>query len=118
MSVEYPPWPHFSEDEIKAVEAVLRSGKVNYWTGPENRLFEEEFAVAVGCDRAIACWSFCQDKIMTTGGEGGMITLNDEDLWEEAWSLKDRGQNGGSSEGGGKVAVGNMNSNLNMPESG
>jgi dTDP-4-amino-4,6-dideoxygalactose transaminase len=37
-------------------------------------------------------WSFCQDKIMTTGGEGGMITTNDEDLWKRMWSLKDHGK--------------------------
>lgn len=40
----------------------------------------------------IGCWSFCQDKIMTTGGEGGMITLNDRDLWSRIWSLKDHGK--------------------------
>lgn len=37
-------------------------------------------------------WSFCQDKIMTTGGEGGMLTLNREDWWRAAWSYKDHGK--------------------------
>lgn len=40
----------------------------------------------------IAAWSFCQDKIMTTGGEGGMITTNNQDLFEAVWALKDHGQ--------------------------
>ncbi|ABR73479.1 aminotransferase [Actinobacillus succinogenes] len=40
----------------------------------------------------IAAWSFCQDKIMTTGGEGGMVTTNDKDLWNKMWSYKDHGK--------------------------
>lgn len=41
----------------------------------------------------IGAWSFCQDKIMTTGGEGGMLTCNDEDLWKRMWAYKDHGKN-------------------------
>ena len=41
----------------------------------------------------IAAWSFCQDKIMSTGGEGGMVTTNDESLWKKMWSYKDHGKN-------------------------
>ena len=41
----------------------------------------------------IGAWSFCQDKIMTTGGEGGMVTTNDEELWGKMWSYKDHGKN-------------------------
>ncbi|ALH94708.1 DegT/DnrJ/EryC1/StrS family aminotransferase [Acinetobacter equi] len=41
----------------------------------------------------IGAWSFCQDKIMTTGGEGGMVTTNDENLWKAMWSYKDHGKN-------------------------
>jgi len=37
-------------------------------------------------------FSFCQDKIMTTGGEGGLVTTNDTDLWNLAWSFKDHGK--------------------------
>ena len=40
----------------------------------------------------VGCWSFCQDKIMTTGGEGGMVTTNDAALWSRMWSLKDHGK--------------------------
>ncbi|TCB80439.1 DegT/DnrJ/EryC1/StrS family aminotransferase [Acinetobacter sp. ANC 4173] len=41
----------------------------------------------------IGAWSFCQDKIMSTGGEGGMVTTNDENLWKKMWSYKDHGKN-------------------------
>jgi len=213
--LEFAPWPYFEEDEIEAAVAVLRSGKVSYWTGQEGRRFEEEFAQATGTRHAIcvangtlalelalhalgigrgdevittsrtfiasascavmrgarpvcvdvepdsqnitaetieraitprtraiivvhlagwpcdmdpilklaseydlkviedcaqaqgawykgrpvgsmgdvAAFSFCQDKIMTTGGEGGMLTTNHSDLWERAWSYKDHGKN-------------------------
>ena len=37
-------------------------------------------------------FSFCQDKIITTGGEGGMLTTNDTDLWSRAWAFKDHGK--------------------------
>ena len=207
-------WPSFSEEEIKAVSNVLQSGKVNYWTGKQARLFEQEFSQFSACKYAVAmsngtvaldtalkvleigkgdevvvtsrtfiasissivnsgatpifadvdldsqnitpetirsvitdktkaivcvhlagwpcdmdeimaianehdlyviedcaqahgakykgkpvgsighigCWSFCQDKIMTTGGEGGMVTTNDESLWRKMWAYKDHGK--------------------------
>ena len=44
---------------------------------------------AVGSLGDIAAWSFCQDKIMTTAGEGGMVTTNNKALWEKVWSFKD-----------------------------
>ena len=210
----FPPWPHFDSDEKKAVQRVLSSGKVNYWTGTECREFEKEFAeycrvkyavavfngtvalelalyalgigngdevivtsrtfiasasccvmrgakpIMADVDRvsqnvtaetiatkitdktkAIICvhlagwpcemdpilelakqrnlfviedcaqahgakyngkpvgsfghvsaYSFCQDKIMTTGGEGGMFLTNDEALWKKAWAFKDHGK--------------------------
>tara|TARA_Y100001973_G_C5202024_1_gene338583 strand:- start:424 stop:1599 length:1176 start_codon:yes stop_codon:yes gene_type:complete len=47
---------------------------------------------AVGSIGHIGAWSFCQDKIMTTGGEGGMVTTNDEALWRKMWSFKDHGK--------------------------
>ena len=46
----------------------------------------------VGSIGHIGCWSFCQDKIMTTGGEGGMVTTNDESLWRAMWAYKDHGK--------------------------
>ncbi|WP_261857274.1 DegT/DnrJ/EryC1/StrS family aminotransferase [Photobacterium sanguinicancri] len=47
---------------------------------------------SVGSIGHIGAWSFCQDKIMTTGGEGGMVTTNDEALWSTMWSYKDHGK--------------------------
>lgn len=214
LNTQLSPWPCFSEQEVEAVSVVLRSNKVNYWTGQEGRQFEQEFAqytdskyaialangtlaldlalyalgigqgdevivtsrtfiasissiinagaIPVFADveldsqnisaatiapvisdktKAIICvhlagwpcemddimalahihslyviedcaqahgakykgrsvgsighvgaWSFCQDKIMTTGGEGGMLTTNDEQLWRKAWAFKDHGK--------------------------
>jgi dTDP-4-amino-4,6-dideoxygalactose transaminase len=213
-TASFPGWPHFDEDEIAAVERVLRSGRVNYWTGNEGRSFEKEFAEVLGAPHTIclangtvalelalavlgigpgdevetsprtfiasascvvmrgakpvfadvdrysqnitaatiervltpttkaiipvhlAGWpcemdelvelaraknlaivedcaqangalyrgrpvgtfgdagafSFCQDKIITTGGEGGMLVTADEELWRSAWSYKDHGK--------------------------
>lgn len=47
---------------------------------------------SVGAIGHVGAWSFCQDKIMTTGGEGGMVTTNDKDLWNKMWSYKDHGK--------------------------
>lgn len=46
----------------------------------------------VGSIGHIGAWSFCQDKIITTGGEGGMVTTSDERLWSIMWSFKDHGK--------------------------
>ena len=48
------PWPHYADDEVAAVTRVLASGKVNYWTGTENREFEKEFATLCQSRYAIA----------------------------------------------------------------
>lgn len=47
---------------------------------------------SVGTIGHVGAWSFCQDKIMTTGGEGGMVTTNDKVLWSAMWSFKDHGK--------------------------
>lgn len=47
---------------------------------------------SVGSIGHVGAWSFCQDKIMTTGGEGGMVTTNDENLWKKMWEYKDHGK--------------------------
>ena len=46
----------------------------------------------VGSFGNVAAFSFCQDKIMTTGGEGGLLTTNDRAIWENAWAYKDHGK--------------------------
>jgi dTDP-4-amino-4,6-dideoxygalactose transaminase len=214
LNTNFTSWPLFTEEEANAVQGVLLSNKVNYWTGEECRQFEKEFSVwsnsiysvALGngtlaldvafksldigigdevvvtsrtfiasissivnsgaspiftdidldsqnitaesirsvitnktkaivcvhlagwpcemdeimtladefdlyviedCSQAhgakykektvgsighIGCWSFCQDKIITTGGEGGMVTTSDELLWRKIWAYKDHGK--------------------------
>ncbi len=47
---------------------------------------------SVGSIGHVGAWSFCQDKIMTTAGEGGMVTTDDEALWRAMWSYKDHGK--------------------------
>lgn len=47
---------------------------------------------SVGSFGHVGAWSFCQDKIMTTGGEGGMVSVNDHHLWNKMWSFKDHGK--------------------------
>ena len=47
---------------------------------------------SVGSFGDISTWSFCQDKIITTAGEGGMITTSRSDLWDKIWSFKDHGK--------------------------
>jgi len=47
----------------------------------------------VGSFGDISTWSFCQDKIISTGGEGGMISTNNKKLFLKSWSLKDHGKN-------------------------
>jgi len=47
---------------------------------------------SVGAIGHVGAWSFCQDKIMTTGGEGGMVTTSDRELWSRMWSYKDHGK--------------------------
>jgi len=47
---------------------------------------------SVGSFGDVAAWSFCQDKIMSTGGEGGMLTTSDAALWERCWAYKDHGK--------------------------
>jgi dTDP-4-amino-4,6-dideoxygalactose transaminase len=47
---------------------------------------------SVGSIGHVGAWSFCQDKIISTGGEGGMVTTNDETLWRTMWAYKDHGK--------------------------
>jgi len=47
---------------------------------------------SVGSIGHVGCWSFCQDKIMSTGGEGGMVATNDKNVWSKMWAYKDHGK--------------------------
>jgi dTDP-4-amino-4,6-dideoxygalactose transaminase len=46
----------------------------------------------VGTLGDVGAFSFCQDKILTTGGEGGMLVTDDKEVWERAWAYKDHGK--------------------------
>lgn len=54
LDTTFSPWPAYTEEEADAVRRVLRSGRVNYWTGRECRQFEKEFAAATGCAHGVA----------------------------------------------------------------
>ena len=47
---------------------------------------------SVGSFGDISAWSFCQDKIISTAGEGGMVSTNNFDMWDKMWSIKDHGK--------------------------
>ncbi|MDM8349788.1 DegT/DnrJ/EryC1/StrS aminotransferase family protein [Pseudomonas sp. sp1636] len=68
------------EHDFKVIEDCAQAHGAHYKGRP------------VGSIGHIGAWSFCQDKIMTTGGEGGMVTTNDRALWSRMWSIKDHGK--------------------------
>jgi dTDP-4-amino-4,6-dideoxygalactose transaminase len=69
-----------AEHDLKVIEDCAQAHGARYKGRP------------VGSIGHVGAWSFCQDKIMTTGGEGGMVTTNDEALWPAMWSFKDHGK--------------------------
>ena len=69
-----------AEHDLKVIEDCAQAHGARYKGRP------------VGSIGNVGAWSFCQDKIMTTGGEGGMVTTNDEALWRAMWSFKDHGK--------------------------
>ena len=54
LNTRFAPWPSFTEEEADAVQRVLESNRVNYWTGGQGRDFEDEFAAFAGTRHAIA----------------------------------------------------------------
>ncbi|MFS4425703.1 DegT/DnrJ/EryC1/StrS family aminotransferase [Stutzerimonas stutzeri] len=69
-----------AEHDLKVIEDCAQAHGARYKGRP------------VGSIGHVGAWSFCQDKIMTTGGEGGMVTTNDRELWSKMWSFKDHGK--------------------------
>jgi len=68
------------EHDLRVIEDCAQSHGATYNGRP------------VGSFGDVAAFSFCQDKIMSTGGEGGMLTTSQEAIWERAWSFKDHGK--------------------------
>ena len=50
----FPVWPTYAQDEVNAVQKVLQSGRVNYWTGDLGQKFEKQFATYFGVNYAVA----------------------------------------------------------------
>lgn len=69
-----------AEHDLKIIEDCAQAHGARYKGRP------------VGSIGHVGTWSFCQDKIMTTGGEGGMVTTNERALWSKMWSFKDHGK--------------------------
>lgn len=69
-----------NENGLKVIEDCAQAHGTHYKGRP------------VGSIGHVGAWSFCQDKIMTTGGEGGMVTTNDRQLWADMWAYKDHGK--------------------------
>ena len=68
--ITFPSWPHFEADEIEAVAAVLRSGRVNYWTGDEGCQFEHEFAEFCGTKHAVCLANGTLALELASAGDG------------------------------------------------
>ena len=54
LNIPFSPWPAFSSEEAKAIQSVVLSNRVNYWTGKETQIFEQEFAQSSESRFAIA----------------------------------------------------------------
>ncbi len=76
-----------SDKNLKVIEDCAQSHGARY----KNKL--------VGSFGDVAAFSFCQDKIISTGGEGGMLVTNDESIWQYAWMYKDHGKSIECAEG-------------------
>jgi len=88
VCVHLAGWP-CEMDEIMALANEFDLYVIEDCSQAHGAKYKEKTVGSIG---HIGCWSFCQDKIMTTGGEGGMVTTNDEFLWRKVWEYKDHGK--------------------------
>jgi dTDP-4-amino-4,6-dideoxygalactose transaminase len=89
LAVHLAGWP-CDMDSINALAAELRLKVIEDCAQAHGARYKGR---PVGTMGDVGTFSFCQDKIMTTGGEGGMLVTNDEALWRRAWSYRDHGKN-------------------------
>lgn len=88
ICVHLAGWP-CDMDPIMSMAAELGLGVIEDCAQAHGARYKGRPVGSIG---HVGAWSFCQDKIMTTGGEGGMVTTNDETLWRAMWSYKDHGK--------------------------
>lgn len=86
--VHHAGWP-CEMDEITTLAAEFKLKIVEDCAQAQGATYRGR---PVGSFGNMAAFSFCQDKISSTGGEGGMLVTNSKELWESAWSFKDHGK--------------------------
>lgn len=89
IAVHLAGWP-CDMDEIMALAAQHNLWVIEDCAQAHGAKYKGKSVGSIG---HVGAWSFCQDKIMTTGGEGGMVTTNDKTLWQKMWEYKDHGKN-------------------------
>ena len=88
VCVHFGGWP-CDMDPIMALASVHNIKVIEDCAQAHGAIYKGRSVGSIG---HIGAWSFCQDKVMTTGGEGGMVTTNDETLWRKMWAYKDHGK--------------------------
>ena len=88
ICVHFAGWP-CDMDPIMALASLHNIKVIEDCAQAHGAIYRGQSVGSIG---HIGAWSFCQDKIMTTGGEGGMVTTNDEKLWRKMWAYKDHGK--------------------------
>ncbi len=88
ICVHLAGWP-CEMDDIMALSRVHGLFVIEDCAQAHGAIYKDRPVGSIG---HVAAWSFCQDKIMTTGGEGGMVTTNDKRLWLNMWAYKDHGK--------------------------
>ncbi len=88
VCVHFGGWP-CDMDPIMALASLYNIKVIEDCAQAHGAMYKGRSLGSIG---HIGAWSFCQDKIMTTGGEGGMVTTNDETLWRKMWAYKDHGK--------------------------